>query len=151
MNTIMPFNQRLSENFTLAELIVTDQGVWNSPNAVEVAYLRALVIGVLQPLRNALRRPVKVKFAFRSEAVNRLVGGSPDNQHRLGQAADISVDGITSLALARTIVALQLPYDQVIEEFGLWVHVSHGPRNRRQQLTAVKRMGKTVYLQGLGG
>jgi len=37
----------------------------------------------------------------------------------------------------------------VIEEFGSWVHVSYGPRRRRQQLTAVKRSGKTVYVQGI--
>lgn len=141
---------RLTANFSLAELTATSRSMPNVPNETEIAHLRALAEKVLQPLRNALGKPVLINSAFRSEAVNRAVGGSATSQHRLGQAADIRVPGMPSLELARKIVALGLPFDQVIEEFGSWVHVSYGPRNRRQQLTAVKEAGKTVYRQGLG-
>lgn len=141
---------RLSTNFTLGELTVTNSGLSNPPNEVEVASLRALATKILQPLRDSLGKPVLINSAFRSEAVNRSVGGTATSQHRLGQAADIRVEGMSSKELARKIVLLNLPFDQVIEEFGRWVHVSYGPRNRRQQLTAVKQGGKTVYRQGLG-
>lgn len=140
---------RLTTNFTLAELKVTSTGIANTPTPAEIVHLRNLAEKILQPLRDDLRRPVLVNSAFRSERVNRAVGGSPTSQHRLGQAADIRVDGMTSRALARRIIDLQLPFDQVIEEFGRWVHVSYGPRHRRQVLTAVKRGGRTVYDQGL--
>lgn len=145
-----PPDAQLTANFSLAELTVTSRSMTNVPNETEIAHLRALAEKVLQPLRNALGKPVLINSAFRSEAVNRAVGGSATSQHRLGQAADIRVPGMPSLELARKIVALGLPFDQVIEEFGSWVHVSYGPRNRRQQLTAVKEAGKTVYRQGLG-
>ncbi|OWQ53997.1 peptidase M15 [Stenotrophomonas maltophilia] len=140
---------QLTANFSLAELTVTDRNMPNVPNEAEVASLRSLAEMILQPLRNALGKPVRVNSAFRSEAVNRAVGGTATSQHRLGQAADIHVPGMTSVEVAKKIVALGLPFDQVIEEFGSWVHVSYGPRRRRQQLTAVKRSGKTVYVQGI--
>jgi len=140
---------QLTANFSLAELTVTDRNMPNVPNEAEVASLRSLAEMILQPLRDALGKPVRVNSAFRSEAVNRAVGGTATSQHRLGQAADIHVPGMTSVEVAKKIVALGLPFDQVIEEFGSWVHVSYGPRRRRQQLTAVKRSGKPVYVQGI--
>jgi hypothetical protein len=140
---------QLTANFSLAELTVTGRNMPNVPNEAEVASLRSLAEMILQPLRDAIGKPVRVNSAFRSEAVNRAVGGTATSQHRLGQAADIHVPGMTSVELAKKIVALGLPFDQVIEEFGSWVHVSYGPRHRRQQLSAVKRSGKTVYVQGI--
>ncbi len=140
---------RLTTNFTLAELTVTTTGLPNNPTPAEIVHLRALAERILQPLRDDLRRPVLVNSAFRSERVNRTVGGTATSQHRLGQAADIRVEGMTSRALAQAIIDRGLPFDQLIDEFGRWVHVSYGPRHRRQVLTAVKRGGRTVYEPGL--
>lgn len=140
---------RLSPNFTLAELTTTNTGLVNTPNATETANLRALAVNVLQPLRDAIQVPVIVSSGYRGDRVNRAVGGVATSQHRLGQAADISTTSLDSRALARRIVELRLPFDQLIQEFGRWVHVSYGPRHRRQVLTAVTRNGRTVYLPGL--
>lgn len=140
---------KLSPNFTLEELTVTNQRVRNEANEEEIKHLKALAVNILQPLRDAIGKPVHINSAFRSESVNRLVGGSPTSQHRLGQAADIRVDGMTSKQVAKKIIELKLPYDQLIEEFGRWVHVSYSYRNRRQQLTAVSDNGRTVYKQGI--
>ena len=140
---------QLTPNFSLAELTVTSSRYRNDPNPAEITNLRLLAEKILQPLRDSLDRPVLVNSAFRSDSVNRSVGGSSTSQHRLGQAADIRVEGMTSLQVAKAIKDLGLPFDQVIEEFGRWVHVSYGPRHRRQILSAVTRKGKTVYLPGL--
>ena len=140
---------QLTPNFTLEEMTATSTGLPNVANRTERGALLALAEHVLQPLRDALGKPVHITSAFRSAAVNRAVGGVADSQHRKGQAADIRVDGMTSMALAQRIVAMDLPFDQLIEEFGQWVHVSHAPHPRRQQLTAVRREGRTRYLQGL--
>ena len=152
MQTMRPFsmsNLRLTKNFTLDELTVTSKPIRNDPNDSEIKNLAALAVNILQPLRDAIGKPIHINSAFRSESVNRLVGGSPTSQHRLGQAADIRVDGMSSKQLAKRIVELKLPYDQVIEEFGRWVHVSYSYRNRRQQLTAVSDNGRTIYKQGI--
>lgn len=140
---------RVTPDFTLEEMSATATGLPNVPNRTERAALLALAEHVLQPLRDAIGKPVYISSAFRSAAVNRAVGGVAGSQHRKGQAADIHVEGMSSMALARRIVALGLPFDQLIEEFGQWVHVSYGPQQRRQQLTAVRREGRTRYLQGL--
>lgn len=136
-------------NFSLSELTVTSTGQSNIPAEQETECLRALAVKILQPLRDAIGRPVRVTSAFRNEVVNRRVGGAATSQHRLGQAADIKVPGLSSKELAQKIIALNLPFDQLIEEFGSWVHVSYSPRHRRQVLTAITERGKTVYKPGL--
>jgi hypothetical protein len=40
-----------------------------------------------------------------------------------------------------------IPYDQLIDEFGKWVHVSYTPTPRRQVLIARYVGGKTIYRQ----
>lgn len=139
---------KLGKYFTLAEMtrsdIATRHKLSNSPNGKETQSLQALVQNILDPLRESVGT-INVTSGFRSRAVNAKAGGSSTSQHVLGEAADINVSGMTSDALVRRIISLGLPFDQVIEEFGSWVHVSYGPRNRRQALRAVKVNGKTVY------
>ena len=141
---------QLSPDFTLRELTATQVNLPNVPDAREIERLRALALRILQPPRDAVGVPVHVSSGFRSAAVNQAVGGARSSQHRLGEAADIHGVGITSLSLSRRVVALDLLFDQLIDEFGRWVHLSQGPRHRRQILTAVIRDGRTVYLPGLG-
>jgi zinc D-Ala-D-Ala carboxypeptidase len=84
------------------------------------------------------------------------VGGSKTSDHCKGQAADIEIPGIANADLAVWIMD-NLTYTQLILEFytpGVpdsgWVHVSYDPANlKKQNLTATKQGGKTVYLNGL--
>ncbi len=141
---------RLSKSFTLAELCVTSARLDNAPGPKEIEALRALTVGILQPLRDAVGVPVNVTSAYRAPAVNKAVGGAKTSQHVLGEAADIVVAGMSSREVCETIIALNLPFDQLIQEFGRWTHVSRGPRNRRQVLTATRsKAGKVSYLVGL--
>lgn len=141
---------RLTKSFTLAELCVTGQKIDNTPGPKETEALRALAVDILQPLRDAVGVPVNVTSAYRSPRVNRAVGGARTSQHVLGEAADIVVAGMSPREVCETIIALGLPFDQLIQEFGRWTHVSRGPRERRQVLTATRnRAGKVSYLVGL--
>ncbi|WFG37905.1 hypothetical protein 20Sep420_00020 [Pseudomonas phage 20Sep420] len=142
-------SEQITANFSVKELTVTNRNEPNVPNATELANLRQLAIHILQPLRDSIGLPIIINSAFRSEKVNEAVGGSKTSQHRLGQAADIRVKGMTSQEVCEAIIRLGLPFDQLIEEFGSWTHVSFGPRNRRQVLHARKIGGKTKYLPGL--
>lgn len=139
---------QLTKNFHLSELTVTNVKAPNNPTLEEVNRLRALAVNVLQPLRDALGKPVIVNSAYRSPQVNAVVGGVPTSQHSRGEAADILVVGLSPLELARAIRDLNLPYDQLIRE-PTWVHVSYGPRHRRQLLTMRVMNGKPSYHQGL--
>ena len=115
----------LSKHFTFDELTHTDhRNLDNTPNDAELANLRRLA-EFLEQLKTVLKdKPIMVNSAFRSKAVNDAVGSKDTSQHRLGCAADIRVPNMTPDAVVRAIIASDLPYDQVIEEYSRWTHVS---------------------------
>jgi hypothetical protein len=116
---------------------------------------------VLQPVRDHIGAVINVSSGYRSLKLNRRVGGVDTSQHVSGLAADINAVGKTPMELAREIVHLQatgkVQFDQLILEFGQWVHISTPGRwidPRGEILTAVKvprkfRKPKTVYVRGL--
>ncbi|MBX3635312.1 MAG: hypothetical protein KF683_08005 [Rubrivivax sp.] len=124
---------QLSRFFTLAELTRSDtaarEGIPNEPAAGQVEQLRALCSAVLDPLREAVGRPLRVTSGYRGPALNARIGGSATSQHSHGQAADLQAPGLDVLELFKTVIRLGLPYDQVIYEAQSasvkWVHVSH--------------------------
>lgn len=140
---------RLGRHFTLDEFTHSQtagrRGLKNDPGQTELANLQALVENVLDPLREALGKPIRVSSGFRSAQVNRAIGGAASSQHTLGQAADFTVPGMTTQEVVDAVRALGLPFDQLIEEFGSWVHVSYGPRHRRQVLRARRTRAGTKY------
>lgn len=150
----------LTANFTLHELTKSEAALRhdmdNTPNEVQIASLKLLAEQVLQPIRDHYAKGVKVNSGFRHPEVNAKVGGSRTSDHCRGMAADIEIPGVPNHELAEWI-KLNLPYTQLILEFytrGVpdsgWVHVSYDPANlKKQDLTAVKEGGKTVYLPGL--
>jgi len=144
---------QLSDNFQLWEFIVSptaDQnGIDNTPNRAEIAHLRQLCRKILQPARDALGA-LKISSGFRSEELNRFVGGVPDSDHRLGFAADVIPVSAGTRELAKWVVDNCPEFDQVILEFGTlrnprWIHLSLAPRLRRQVLRATRENGRTVY------
>lgn len=144
----------LSRHFTFAEMTVSEAATRhrldNTPGPEEMAALKDLCIHILDPLREALGAPVIITSGYRSPDVNRKVKGSKTSQHVMGQAADLIVPGKSVHQVCTKIVQLKLPFDQLIYEFGSWTHVSYGPRNRRQVLTAGYNMqGKVAYTPGL--
>lgn len=140
--------------FKISELIksatATRKGIDNTPSPEIKANLEALVDSILDPLRAAYGKPIIVTSGYRCQKLNKAVGGAASSQHVSGQAADIrSVEDTPAenKKLFDLIIALGLPFDQLINEFNYdWVHVSFSPRNRRQKLKAEKVNGKTRYL-----
>ena len=150
----------LTANFTLEELVKSETALRhdmdNTPGETEIANLKILCEKVLQPVREHFQRGVKVNSGFRHPEVNAKVGGSKTSDHCKGQAADIEIPGVANADLAVWIMD-NLDYTQLILEFytpGVpdsgWVHVSYDPANlKKENLTATKQGGKTVYLKGL--
>jgi hypothetical protein len=151
---------KLSENFTLLELVKSDAalrlGLNNTPSQGVINNLHALVTHVLQPIREHYAVMVKVSSGYRSGVVNAAVGGSKTSDHMQGFAADIEVPGVSNYDLAKWIKD-NLKFTQVILEFYTmgqpnsgWVHVSYDSNNlKNHALTAIKKDGKTIYLTGL--
>ena len=140
----------LSPHFTLDEMIITETGARlgldNTPDQLVIDNLQLLCTNVLEPLRNELNLPINVLSGYRSPAVNRAVGGVPDSQHVVGQAADIHISGMSVENLFQYVInQSKLPFDQVIQEFNQWVHVSYraNPRGNKQRATVEN--GRTIY------
>jgi hypothetical protein len=134
---------RISKNFTLEELLASDtakaKGIKNVPGTQEVCALCALVINILQPLRDAMGEPIKIGSGYRSLALNKAVGGVANSQHMKGEAADLCIDG-DKIKGKRWFdwIKAHCEYDQIIWEHNAkgnyWVHVSFRAdgKNRKQ-------------------
>ena len=85
--------------------------------------------------------------------MNQAIGGSSKSQHCEGRAIDLDdVYGHKTNAEMFEYISKNLDYDQLIWEFGddnnpNWVHVSYvdNDTNRKRNLRAVKKEGKTLY------
>ena len=130
----------------MEELCASDtakkKGINNKPNAQQMINLVYLCAYVLEPLRVAMKEPIKIGSGFRCEALNKAVGGVSNSQHMKGQAVDLCIDGdIKKGKKWFEYIKNHLPFDQLIWEKNpktgsYWVHVSYVypdfGRNRRQ-------------------
>ena len=141
---------RISPHFSYDELTRSDTGlrlgIVNTPNGAQLRALTALCNNILEPISDGLKRRVWVSSGFRCPELNTAIGGSETSQHMKGEAADIEIEGLSTDEAFKAIVALNLPFDQIISEFGRWVHISYHEPGRREQLYAIKDENKkTVY------
>lgn len=164
------YSTQITSNFSYRELtrseIARRHGIDNTPSPSELAnitYTAKQLEKVRAYLNDKYQKSIAiiVTSCFRSEKVNNLVGGSKTSAHRFGLAADCDATGFTSRAFAKEIIQMRdeglIAFDQLILEFpergdGAWVHLGFkkdGKGQRNQILTATKRGGRTVYLQGL--
>ena len=157
MNTSTPLstgtsakhNIRLSENFYLDEFTISQvserNGYRNEPNEKQIENLRLLCVNVLQPLREIIQVPIFISSGFRSSIVNAAVGGRFNSQHLEGKAADFTVPGKV-LKEVFELIPRHFSFDQLIYEFGKWIHVSwNGDLNRRDVMISKKVYGVTKY------
>jgi hypothetical protein len=148
---------QLSKNLSLAEVVRSESakrnGISNTPTKEHLANLVSIALKVFQPIRDHFLVPIHISSGYRSLALNRAVGGSNTSQHSKGQALDIDMDGtnITNKQIF-DFIKDNIEFDQLIWEFGNdknpdWVHVSYAKgKNRKQILKAVRRNGKTSYI-----
>lgn len=128
---------KLSENFNLSEFVKTSTGFDNVPPPEAIENLKLLAKNILQPLREYIKKPIRITSGYRSPLVNANVkGSSKTSQHMQGQAADLQVDGMTNQQIIDVVRLLRLPYDQIIDEqrgSSRWIHVSYNPKGQRKQ------------------
>lgn len=146
----------ITKNLTLQELIHSNtakaKGIDNSPTNEHLRNLIEIANNIFQPLRDAIGKPIRISSGYRSEKLNKAVGGSKTSQHNKGQALDlVATTGFTNKDIF-DYIKKNLEFDQMIWEFGTdknpdWVHVSYNKgKNRKQVLKAIKKDGKTVYI-----
>lgn len=144
----------LSPHFSLAELTVSQEaerrGLLNVPPPDIIENLRQTAV-LMENIRTVLGgKPIIVNSAYRSPAVNQAIGGSKTSAHMLGLACDFICQKFGNpYAIAIAIRDSQIPYDQLILEYG-WVHIGlPAPMRpmRRQNLT--KRSATAAYEIGI--
>ncbi len=125
-------------NFKISELIHSDIAVQNNinnmPDINSLDNMLNLIFYCLQPIRNLIKKPMIITSGYRNEAVNRLVKGKLNSQHLKGEAADFKISGMTSKEIISIIKKSNIEYDQLINEYDRWVHISYSKGKNRYQV-----------------
>ena len=138
---------KLSEHFGLAELTKTSVNIENVPNEAQVENLRR-VCRWLERLRRRWNDkygdgddPIIINSGFRSEAVNKAVGGVPTSNHLTGCAVDIRCIGMEQ-ALRYAAILLDISdmsredFDELLIEQKrsvVWIHFAVRPSGNRRR------------------
>lgn len=153
---------KISEHITYKQAIYSATAerfsINNTPTDAQLKNMTDLAEHVFEPLRLGLGGlPILVSSFFRSQDLNRRIGGAKLSQHMCNNGAAIDLDndaypGLPSNKEIFNYIKDHLEFDQVISEFPddndfpNWVHVSFNKgKNRRQVLVSHKHNGETYY------
>ena len=137
-------NLKLSEHFTLGEMTKSNSHpeVYNIPSHEAIENLKH-VCTWLEVLRERSGGPVVINSGYRSQQLNRKIGGAPNSNHLTGCAVDIRVTGFEQ---AIRYAAILLDYaDETGEEFdelllernrfgAFWLHFAVKPKGNRHKV-----------------
>ena len=122
-------------------------GINNQPDERQLENMKKAAAGMEQ-VRALLGKSISVNSWIRLPEVNVAVGGSKVSSHMDGWAIDFTCKGFgDTYAVAQALAKSDIKFDQLIHEFGRWVHVSFAPEMRQQKLTIFNPQKK--YLPGI--
>lgn len=124
-------------NFTIGELVNSDiarkEKIDNTPDSISLKYMQELIKYCLQPIRDKLGKPMIITSGYRCPTLNKKVGGVANSQHTKGQAVDFYVNAMSIQQVIDFIKKSGVEFDQLINEYNKWVHISFVKgRNRKQ-------------------
>lgn len=136
----------ISTNFTLLEATYSETairlGINNQPNEQQLENMKIAAQGMEQV--RELTGPLRVNSWLRLPEVNIAVGGSAKSSHMDGWAIDCSSSKMTPYVICKLVEESNIKFDQMIHEFGRWMHISFAPEMRMQKLTIFKPQNKYV-------
>ena len=167
MNEVtMNKNAKLSQHFTLGELTKTSAKTadGNIPSHVHIENLKNLCVNWLEPLRynyfllycrqfgdepyekSKNVKPILINSGYRSEAVNKAIGGVKGSNHLTGCAVDIRVTGIEqAIRYAATLLDIAdggKDFDELLIERSpkgtYWVHFAVRPKENRRKVRFIQ-------------
>lgn len=147
-------SEHISKKEATFSATATRRGIDNTPGEYELQNMELIAEKVFEPLRKHVNGPIKINSFYRSEELNKAIGGSGRSQHCQGRAMDLDdTYGYMSNADMYNYIKDNLDFDQMIWEFGTeenpdWVHVSYvdADSNRKRCLKAYREDGKTKYM-----
>src|SRR5262245_17958898 len=105
---------------------------------------------MLEKVRGLLKKPIHISSGYRSPELNARIGGSAKSAHMEGRAADFICPQFgTPYQVAKRIAAQRLGFDQMIHEYGRWVHIAVPPLNERADRELLTIFEPGNYLPGL--
>jgi hypothetical protein len=148
---------KITEADITKSMTATRRGI---DNAIAPEHRKNLprLLALAERIQTILGGDITLTSGYRSPALNKAVGGSKTSAHCLCLALDCEKAGMSNLAVCQKLAKELTEYDKIIFEFGSkddpsagWCHVSLSPEGtapRKQNLSAVKENGKTVYKPG---
>jgi len=146
----------LSDHFSASEFFFSQTasrlGLSNT-FVVDQHYQNAIILcrDYLEPVRAKLGCPIRISSGYRTAHVNAKVGGSKHSSHMTGCAVDIVPvrGGLKELWLTIQLCVQDksIPkFDQLIWEFGSWVHLGiRRAEPRMELLRASYKHGRVAY------
>ena len=129
-------------NFKISELIHSEIAerckISNMPDIKSLDNILNLIVYCLQPIRDVIAKPMIISSGYRSKALNKKVGGSVNSQHLSGQAVDFTVKNMKPDEIINIIKKNNIEFDQLINEYDRWVHVSFNSGKNRKQILYIK-------------
>jgi hypothetical protein len=134
----------LSEHFSLDEATYSETAIRmhinNQPDERQLENMKSAA-NQLEAVRN-VTGALRVNSWLRLPDVNVAVRGSKASSHMDGWAIDCSSTVHTPYELCQIVIKAGIKFDQMIHEYGSWMHISFAPEMRQERLTIYKPEGK---------
>lgn len=144
----------LTEHFTLEEFVTSQTAVRHGIDNTPSPQVRRNLLRLAQALEEVRAllggASLLISSGYRCPELNQRIGGAPNSAHVRGLAVDFTVPRYgTVFQVARRIASSGIAFDQLIHEYGSWVHLGiaeHDMLPRREKLSIFKGTG---YLGGI--
>lgn len=138
----------LSAHFTLDEAVLSQTaarlGIANDPDLATVRNMKQAALGMELVRLELGGLPININSWYRSQDLNHAVGSKPTSDHITGFAIDFTCPKFGSpLKIVQAIKASNIQYQQLIWEFGSWVHISFNGFKR--QTLVIDKNGTRVF------
>lgn len=148
-------SKHVSYNEATHSNTATRNDIDNDPNSDQLANIELASEKVFEPLREWVGKAIKINSVFRSDALNKKIGGANGSQHCANNGAAFDIDDTFGHKTNKEMffyIIDNLDFDQLIWEYGTdenpnWVHFSYkeGGSNRKQVLRVQRINGKSKY------
>ena len=85
--------EKISKHISYKEAVKSNTAmrlnIDNTPGAYEITNMNGIAHNIFEPLREWVGGAIKINSMFRSEELNKAIGGSSKSQHCQGRAIDL--------------------------------------------------------------
>lgn len=150
----MYLSKNLKLEIVLKSVTALRYGIDNTPSIEHRNNLVILAENIFQPIVDYFKVPIYISSGYRSEELNKRIGGSKTSDHCKGMAIDIDQDFRSSVTNREVFdfISKNLSFKQLIWEYGDndnpdWVHVSYDYRYLPREILRSKKVNKkTRYI-----